>query len=130
MTSADVKEAASAARQARVVFGSAEVAILKRARDTDGAYLLVEVRARPGFAAETVASHPCQSETFEVVAGELGAEVAGERVTARAGDLVVVEPATSYRWWNACGDELVVRWEVRPALQLEDVLRTAVAALR
>ena len=45
--------------------------------------------------------HPHETERFEVLAGRLGVEVDGERRYAGRGEVVVVEPGTPHRFWNA-----------------------------
>ena len=43
---------------------------------------------------------------------------------ATAGDVIVVEPGTSHKFWNAGYEEARFRCEVRPALQFEQLLET------
>ena len=97
---------------------------LETAADTGGEYVLIELRAEPGAVVAAAHVHPDQVEKFEVVSGTLGAKVAGERIEARAGDTLVVEPGQAHKWWNAGDDELVFRCEIRPAVQFESLIET------
>jgi quercetin dioxygenase-like cupin family protein len=97
---------------------------LKTAAETNGEYVLIELRAAPGAVVAAAHVHPSQTETFEVVSGTLGAKVGGRKVVANAEDVVVVEPRVAHTWWNAGEDELVFRCEVRPALQFERLIET------
>ena len=97
---------------------------LKTAADTNGEYVLIELSAAPGAVVAAAHVHPNQTETFEVIRGTLGAKVGGKQLDAKAGDVLVVEPRVSHKWWNAGEDELVFRCEVRPALQFERMIET------
>ena len=89
------------------------VTFLKTADETNGEYVLLELRAEPGCTADAPHVHSAQSETWEVVAGTMGARVDEETLEARPGDIVVVGPGQEHVWWNAGDDELVVRCEIR-----------------
>ncbi|MGE5690273.1 MAG: cupin domain-containing protein [Pseudomonadota bacterium] len=100
---------------------------LKTSRQTGGEYVLVEVAVEPNGFVASPHLHPKQSERFEVLEGELEFRLGRETVTARAGDVVVVEPGTAHRFRNI-GDTVVrFRCEVRPALQFEQLLETMFA---
>jgi hypothetical protein len=68
--------------------------------------------------------HPSQTERFVVIAGEVGFRKGKEEFVARAGDVVVVEPGTPHKFWNAGDEDARFRCEVRPALQFEQLLET------
>ncbi len=97
---------------------------LKTAAETNGEYVLIELRAAPGGVVAAAHVHPAQTETFDVISGTLGAKVGGKKIEAKAGDVLVVEPRVAHKWWNAGEDELVFRCEVRPALQFEQLIET------
>src|SRR5688500_18460923 len=97
---------------------------VKTAAETGGEYVLIELRAEPGAVVAAAHIHPSQTETFEIVAGTMGAKVDGEENEARAGDILVIEPGRAHKWWNGGDDELVFRAEVRPALQFEQLIET------
>ena len=97
---------------------------LKTAAETNGEYVLIELRAAPGAVVAAAHVHPHQTETFEVISGTLGAKIGRKTVEAVAEGVVVIEPRVSHKWWNAGEDELVFRAEVRPALQFEQLIET------
>jgi quercetin dioxygenase-like cupin family protein len=97
---------------------------LKTAAETNGEYVLIELSAAPEAVVAAAHVHPAQTETFEVLSGKLGAKIGRKRVQAEAGDVLVVEPGTAHKWWNAGDGELVFRTEVRPALQFEQLIET------
>ena len=103
---------------------------LKTAAETNGEYVLIELRAAPGAVVAAAHVHPHQTETFEVVSGTLGAKIGRKRVEAVAEGVVVIEPRVSHKWWNAGEDELVFRAEVRPALQFEQLIETMFSLAR
>ena len=77
------------------------VHIVRSAAETDGEYVLVDVRVEPdGFVAATHV-HPYQTEVFEILEGEVGFRAGGETIVAGPGETVVVEPGTAHRFWNA-----------------------------
>src|SRR5688500_16615207 len=97
---------------------------LKTAAQTNGEYVLIELRAAPGAVVAAAHVHPHQTETFEVLSGTLGAKIGGKTVEAKEEGVVVIEPRVAHKWWNAGEDELVFRAEVRPALQFEQLIET------
>jgi quercetin dioxygenase-like cupin family protein len=97
---------------------------LETAADTGGEYTLIELRAEPGAVVAAGHAHPSQTETFAILAGRLGAKVAGEKLEAGPGDVLVVNPGEPHKWWNAGDDELVLRCEIRPAQQFESLIET------
>ena len=54
-------------------------------------------------------------------------KVGRNRIEARYGDVVTVEPGTPHKFWNAGDDELHFVCVVRPALQFERLLETMFA---
>ena len=65
--------------------------------------------------------HPSQDERFEVLEGELTAEVGGKTRVLRAGEALEVPRGTSHRMWNAGSAPVRARWEVRPALRTQEM---------
>jgi mannose-6-phosphate isomerase-like protein (cupin superfamily) len=94
------------------------------AGDTDGAYTRFEAYIRPGGHLPTTHVHPYQTETFEIVSGELTMKLGGRTIDATSGDTIVVEPGTRHYFRND-GDEVAhFRVEVRPALTIEALMET------
>ena len=71
--------------------------------------------------------HPFQSERFEVVSGRLGMNLGRTKLEAGPDEVVVVEPGTPHKFWNAGDEELHFVTVVRPALQFEQLLETMFA---
>jgi quercetin dioxygenase-like cupin family protein len=101
-----------------------ELRFLKTAADTGGEYVLVEARVEPNGAVAATHLHPYQTERFEIVRGELEFRLGRETITARAGDVVLVEPGTPHRFRNVGETAAIFRTEVRPALQFEQLIET------
>ena len=95
--------------------------------DTNGELAIIEAVVRPGGFVAAAHTHPFQSERFQVVSGRMGFRRGRERLEAGAGDLVVVEPGTPHKFWNAGDTELRFVCAVRPALQFEQLLETMYA---
>jgi uncharacterized cupin superfamily protein len=81
--------------------------------ETGGRRIDVDLWLQPGAAVARAHVHHHFVERFEVLAGEVGFQVAAEERAARPGDGVVEVPAgTAHDWWNA-GDGIAhVRVEV------------------
>ena len=100
---------------------------LTTAAETAGDYVLIELRADPHALVAAAHVHPAQTETFEVVEGTLGVKVAGRATEATAGDVLIVEPGQSHKWWNAGDSPLVFRCRIEPALRFESLIETMFA---
>ena len=100
---------------------------LQTSAETDGEYVLIELHAEPQAFVAAAHVHPAQVETFEIVSGTLCANVAGKKIEAQAGDVLVVEPGQAHKWWNDGEGDLVFRCELRPALQFESLIETMFA---
>lgn len=98
------------------------VTFLKRARDTDGEYVRLEVIAEPGAPGPPEHVHEYQEEYFQVLGGTLTGTVDGRPIRLDAGDEFTVWPGTPHAWGNGGDGELRVRIEVRPARRFEEVL--------
>jgi quercetin dioxygenase-like cupin family protein len=100
------------------------VQFLKTSADTNGEYVYIECVVAPNGTVAAAHIHPSQTERFEVVAGKVGFRKGKEEFIAEAGDVVVVEPGTPHKFWNAGDEDARFRCEVRPALQFEQLLET------
>ena len=102
-----------------------EILIFHRtSRETGGEAVLVETIVRPDGFVAAAHLHPNQTERFEVLEGRLGLRVGNEELVAEAGDVVVVEPGTPHRFWNAGETEARFLCEVSPALEFESLIET------
>ncbi len=103
------------------------IRFVKAAADTGGEYVLVEVVVEPQGAVAAAHVHPYQTETFEILEGEVTFRAGKETIVARAGDTVRVEPGTAHKFWNDGDTDARFRCEIRPALQFESLLETMFA---
>jgi quercetin dioxygenase-like cupin family protein len=97
------------------------------AGSTGGELLAFELGLRPGGAVPIPHVHPIQTERFEVVAGRMRFRLGMRRRYAGPGDVVEVAPGVVHGFANAGDEEARVRVEVRPALQMEEMLAEVVA---
>jgi mannose-6-phosphate isomerase-like protein (cupin superfamily) len=100
------------------------------ATDTDGERLVFELELPPGGRVPGGHVHPAQEERFDVLNGRMRFRKGMRRVTAEAGDSVVVPAGTSHRFANVGDDTARIRVEVRPALEMERLFETASALAR
>ncbi len=102
------------------------IRFIQTSRETDGELVEIEVTVKPnGFAAARV--HPYQSERFEIVSGALEFKLGDERVVAREGEVVTIEPGTPHSFRNVSKYETRFVTEVRPALRFERLIETMFA---
>ena len=99
----------------------------KTSRETGGEAVEIEVWVRPGGVVAAAHVHPFQCERFEVISGRLGMKLGRKKIEVGPEDVVVVEPGTPHKFWNAGDDELHFVTVVRPALQFERLLETMFA---
>jgi quercetin dioxygenase-like cupin family protein len=101
-----------------------QLRFLKTAADTAGEAVVVEVTVEPNGFVAAAHLHPYQSERFEIVSGRVHFRIGREEIEAGAGDVVVVEPGTAHKFWNAGEERAVFLTEIRPALQFEQLIET------
>jgi quercetin dioxygenase-like cupin family protein len=100
---------------------------VKAAADSGGEYVVVEVVVEPNGAVAAAHVHPYQTETFEILEGEVTFRAGTETIVARAGETVRVEPGTAHKFWNDGDTDARFRCEIRPALQFESLIETMFA---
>ena len=103
------------------------ITFVEAAADTAGEYTLIEVELAPGGGVPMAHVHPYQSETFEVVAGELTLKAGREQLVALPGDVVTVTPGQVHKFWNASDEVVRFRCTVAPALAFERFIETMFA---
>jgi quercetin dioxygenase-like cupin family protein len=103
------------------------IEFLETGDDTDGEYLRVEITLAEDATRERAIEHvhPHQEETLIVLDGRLGIEWNGERQVLSAGETVTFEKGDAHAFWNAGDTELLIQFEIRPALQTELFMRFA-----
>ena len=100
---------------------------VETAAETGGDYTVVECRVQPGGGVPMAHVHPHQSETFEVLEGELSLKAGRETVVAQPGDVVTVPPGQVHKFWNAGVTVARFRCTVTPALEFERFIETIFA---
>jgi mannose-6-phosphate isomerase-like protein (cupin superfamily) len=96
----------------------------KTSAETNGEAVEIEVYVRPGGVVAAAHVHPYQTERFEVISGRIGMKLGRRKLEAGPNDIVVVEPGTPHKFWNAGDEELRFVTVIRPALQFERLLET------
>jgi quercetin dioxygenase-like cupin family protein len=99
----------------------------KTAADTNGELLSFDLELSPGGHVPGMHVHPAQEERFEVLGGSVRFQKGLRRVTAEAGDVVVVEPGKAHKFENVGGETATMRVQVTPALEMERLFETAIA---
>lgn len=97
---------------------------------TDGELLAFELSLRPGGAVPIPHQHPVQTERFEVVSGRMRFRIGMRHVVAGPGDVVEVAPGVVHGFANAGPDPARLSVEVRPALDMEEMLAEVVEIAR
>ena len=94
------------------------------AAETNGMYTIADCYVAPHGAVAAAHVHPYQTEVFEVLYGKIAVKLGRTKVEAGAGEVVVIEPGVSHKFWNAGDDELAFRVSVNPSLEWEQLLET------
>jgi quercetin dioxygenase-like cupin family protein len=103
------------------------IQFLETAAETDGEYTLIEVTLEPRGGVPMAHVQPYQSETFEILDGELSMKAGCDTLVAQAGDVVSVPPGENHKFWNASSKTVRFRCTVAPALQFEGFIETMFA---
>jgi quercetin dioxygenase-like cupin family protein len=90
-------------------------------RERTDALLAMDAEWDPEETRPPAHHHPHQDERFEVLEGELTAQVRGRTRVLRAGETVEIPRRAVHRMWNAGEVPARARWEVRPALRTEEM---------
>ena len=97
---------------------------------TDGELLAFELSLRPGGAVPIPHQHPTQTERFEVVSGRMRFRIGMRHVVAGVGDIVEVQAGVVHGFANAGPETALISVEVRPALDMEEMLAEVVENAR
>ena len=103
-----------------------EITFLRTAADTDGEQLEIELRLSPDGHVPGAHVHPEQEERFEVLEGSMKFRLGLKRIVAGPGDVVVVPRGKVHRFENAGDTDAIARVTVTPALDMEQLFRTAI----
>jgi len=100
---------------------------LVTAEDSEGKLLRAQVWIQPGAEGPPEHYHPIQSETFEVLKGQLNIIYEGQEMVLFPGEKITVEPNTLHKWYNDGHEELEAIVVLRPALKTEYFLESMYA---
>jgi quercetin dioxygenase-like cupin family protein len=103
------------------------IRFVEAAIDTGGEYTLIDVTVEPNGCVAATHVHPLQTETFQVLDGELSMKRGRATIVATAGETVVVEAGAAHTFSNAGDTAVRFRCEVRPALGFERLIETMFA---
>lgn len=102
------------------------ITFTRTAADTDGELLAFDLELTPDGRVPGLHVHPQQTETFHVVEGRMRFKLGRRTIEAGPGDVVTVPPGAAHKFANASGQITRAKVEVRPALEMEQLLETAV----
>jgi quercetin dioxygenase-like cupin family protein len=97
---------------------------IRTAADTGGELLEVELTLTPDGHVPGAHVHPEQEERFEVLEGRMSFRMGLRKITAQAGDVVVVPAGKVHRFANAGEGVVRARVQVTPALDMEKLFET------
>jgi mannose-6-phosphate isomerase-like protein (cupin superfamily) len=102
-----------------------QIRFIQTSKDTNGQVLEMESTYNPMSKEPVSHYHPCQDENFTVISGELRVRLDGEEThTLQAGDTLQIPRGQIHSMWNSSKQKAVVNWQVRPALNTEELLET------
>ena len=96
----------------------------KRARDTGGELLELNLYLAPGGFIAAPHVHPNQEERFEVSGAEVIFRVGRDERRYKPGEVVIVPRGTPHTWWNPSETEAAALIQFRPALDTETMFET------
>ena len=70
-------------------------------------------------------AHPNQQERFEVITGRMRFTLGRKKIDAGPGDVVVIPAGAAHKFCNGGDTDAVIRVQVTPALQMEQLLERA-----
>lgn len=100
------------------------IVFLKRAGDTDGQVLQMELLLKADGPRMLEHVHPRQEERIEVLSGTLRFRLGGEEQELGAGQALVLPPGVPHTLWNVGEGQARCLFDVRPALKTEAAFET------
>jgi len=100
------------------------ITFLQTAADTNGERLEFELELSPDGRVPGAHVHPEQEERFHVLAGTMTFRLGLRRISASAGETVIVPAGRVHKFANGGSDVARARVEVLPALDMEELLCT------
>jgi quercetin dioxygenase-like cupin family protein len=92
--------------------------------ETDGQYMMVDLRVNPGGAVLGEHVHKTLDERFTVLHGMISYKLAGREGSAGAGEVLDLPKGIAHDWWNGGEDEARVIVEIKPAARFEQMVGT------
>lgn len=92
--------------------------------ETDGQYMMVDLRVYPGGAVLGEHIHRTIDERFTVLQGKIGYKLAGREGMAQAGEVIDLPKGKPHDWWNGGDEEARVIVEIKPAARFEQMVTT------
>ena len=102
------------------------ITFTQTAAETDGELLAFDLELTADGKVPGMHVHPEQTECFRVVEGRMRFKLGRDTIEAGPGDIVTVPPGARHKFANAGGQVAKAKVEVRPALQMAELLETAV----
>jgi quercetin dioxygenase-like cupin family protein len=99
---------------------------IETATSSGGELLSFELELRAGGGVPMPHVHPIQTELFEVLEGTTRFRVGRRSILAAPGEILEVAPGVLHGFANPGPNPVRMRVEVRPALQMEEMLREVV----
>jgi quercetin dioxygenase-like cupin family protein len=100
------------------------IKFLQTGQDTDGLLLEMETTWLEHSKEPAEHYHPYQEEFFKVLEGEVTVKIHGQLKKLFKGDTLHIPRNTVHAMWNGSDNKAVVNWQVRPALEMENLLET------
>jgi quercetin dioxygenase-like cupin family protein len=95
--------------------------------ETNGEFIVSDLRLRPGAAAIGPHIHPQADERFTAVTGKLGYLLGDQKLILEAGESMDIPRGTVHDFWNAGEEDARVVVEIRPGARMELMIRTMFA---
>ena len=102
------------------------ITFVTTAAESDGELLAFDLELTPDGKVPGLHVHPEQTECFRVVEGTMRFKLGRKTIVASAGDIVTVPAGKAHKFANGGDGVARARVEVRPALQMAELLETAV----
>lgn len=99
------------------------ITFLRTSHESPDGSFVFDCQVTPGGATLPPHIHTTQRERFTVVSGTLGVMLGSVKQTLSPGETIDLPARIKHQWWNAGDEQVHFRVEVRPARNLESVLR-------
>jgi quercetin dioxygenase-like cupin family protein len=104
-----------------------KVKFLVTGEDSKGELLRAELWVKPSGEGPPLHYHPVQTETFNIIKGEMNLICNGKEMVLKAGESFTVPPNTPHKFWNGSSEEAIAIVDLLPALKTEFFIETIYA---